>query len=880
MSLVTNQASACPEFGHGEGRLPPPATMPPRTRRSAPDSFKVHILDVGEEKYGDCTFLDFGEVTVLIDGAHSSNIRASGGHPSIPEQLQTLRGGSVPPHDLTVLVVTHAHLDHIGCLPALVRDEVIRPRWALVADPLLGWGLTANDATSDTDSPSAALVAALREEPRPEEEDDELEEFLADAVTLRQRYTEMVQTLVDRGTNVIRYGVDPVEPLMAELRRTGVRMDILGPSEEHLLFAAEAIAQIGRDSADSVVAWRGTLPPGHDGPAADVALYRQILAGADSVDVRSTGSAINNQSLVLRFECLGRKLLFPGDMQFAKPEVVGLEELMRQLRNEVIAGGPYDLFRLPHHGSYNAFDTALCDALEGTTLFAISTGAGSLSHPNPRVLRLFDERRNELDWVRTDRNGLVTIEFRRSGDASVQLTRGELDDARPNGADPGVRRSEPVRALPPPPSTRAPAPPAPVVVESVPLVGSDVVELRARVPHIATRVTITIDVEPRSPSGSAPSPPRGPSDHIRDRLPLAGGRTLPRLVFLTDRERLAANVGTAEAEAALDLIRHAGHPLLEHLPERVDAARAAEVVRQAVRSAGGIRGVVLLGGYDVVPSQRLDVLDPGLRARVAGGNDPDDFLVWSDDGYGCTDGDGIPELPVSRIPDGKSGELLLAALSAGSTPPVGTRRGVRNVRRPFADRVFSEIPGVGDMISSEPHAYSADPPVDLTCDHLYLMLHGDSRDATRFWGEGVPGDEEAINLATLPSKFYGTAFAGCCWGGLPAVARAVDASPGTGVGGRTPDESIALALLKAGARAFVGCTGAHYSPLEPPYRYFGGPMHEAFWRRLAAGEAPAEALFGAKIEYIEGMPHGRRSAISHAIEHKTLWQYTCLGLGW
>ena len=90
----------------------------------------------------------------------------------------------------------------------------------------------------------------------------------------------------------------------------------------------------------------------------------------------------------------------------------------------------------------------------------------------------------------------------------------------------------------------------------------------------------------------------------------------------------------------------------------------------------------------------------------------------------------------------------------------------------------------------------------------------------------------------------------------------------------------ALRFLEAGATAFVGCTGAHYSPREKPYHYFGGPMHEAFWRGLGTGQAPAEALLAAKAEYVRDFPHGMRSEAQHAIEYKTLHQYTCLGLGW
>jgi hypothetical protein len=91
---------------------------------------------------------------------------------------------------------------------------------------------------------------------------------------------------------------------------------------------------------------------------------------------------------------------------------------------------------------------------------------------------------------------------------------------------------------------------------------------------------------------------------------------------------------------------------------------------------------------------------------------------------------------------------------------------------------------------------------------------------------------------------------------------------------------MALSFLRRGALAFVGCTGAHYSPVDEPYDYFGGPMHRAFWTTIGAGEPPARALFAAKQEYARNLPHGLTRPIPVAVEYKTLRQFTCLGLGW
>jgi hypothetical protein len=93
------------------------------------------------------------------------------------------------------------------------------------------------------------------------------------------------------------------------------------------------------------------------------------------------------------------------------------------------------------------------------------------------------------------------------------------------------------------------------------------------------------------------------------------------------------------------------------------------------------------------------------------------------------------------------------------------------------------------------------------------------------------------------------------------------------------EQSIALLVLKAGARAFVGATGVHYSPGETG-GFFGGPLHSAFWKEIVAGRAPAEALFNARSAYLRAIPHGRTSLFDLAVERKIFKEFTCLGLGW
>jgi hypothetical protein len=309
-------------------------------------------------------------------------------------------------------------------------------------------------------------------------------------------------------------------------------------------------------------------------------------------------------------------------------------------------------------------------------------------------------------------------------------------------------------------------------------------------------------------------------------------------------------------------------------------AQAASRVRQTIRETGKIDGVVILGGYDVVPSQSVDCVPTVLQSRVSRSGDADNFIVWSDDIYGDADGDLLPELPVSRIPDGNRAALVFAALEAKADSLPNPRVGVRNVMRPFAAEIFGNLPGSNRMLVSKPTTFNRTPQYSLDAERIYIMLHGDFTDSSRFWGEETEGNQEAMNIGNLPAKVGAVVFTGCCWGALTVNTPAGRTVNGRIFGQKSPDDSLAMSFLKRGATAFVGCTGSHYSPLQAPYSFFGGPMHEAFWVNYATNRSPAQALFNAKLEYLRGMPHGQTSPNSQAIEYKILRQYTCLGLGW
>jgi hypothetical protein len=205
------------------------------------------------------------------------------------------------------------------------------------------------------------------------------------------------------------------------------------------------------------------------------------------------------------------------------------------------------------------------------------------------------------------------------------------------------------------------------------------------------------------------------------------------------------------------------------------------------------------------------------------------------------------------------------------------RFGIRNRERPFADPIYTALSGNEAIQVSAPQGVDPAQRKAAARANLYFMLHGDYRDCTTFWGESDDGNVPAIDIGTLPSAGVGTAFAGCCWGALtvsePAYLSSGKPTP------RMPERSIALSLLKAGATAFIGATGVHYSP-GAEGGFFGGPLHAAFWDEIRRGSPPALALFNARHNYLLEIPHGRTALWNLAVERKLYKQFTCLGLGW
>src|SRR5262245_6421264 len=145
---------------------------------------EYYLLDMGSEQYGDCILYRLGNKTVLIDAGHPSDFDGQEGYESIPDQLAEILGEG-PPFKPTLLVVTHAHNDHIGCLPKMIDAGMIKPKFALVADPDLGFPPGYRDAIggvehldSETARAVQRAVAVVAEEDHSFLNDRELDAFL------------------------------------------------------------------------------------------------------------------------------------------------------------------------------------------------------------------------------------------------------------------------------------------------------------------------------------------------------------------------------------------------------------------------------------------------------------------------------------------------------------------------------------------------------------------------------------------------------------------------------------------------------------------------------------------------------------------------------
>jgi len=461
--------------------------MSQNTSADANASFKIHLLDLGRgasHQYGDCVLCQFGPVSVLIDGGHSNDADI------ILPQLQSVLNQSPTVH-VNLIITTHPHDDHIGCLPRLVADGQLTTDWALLTDPQYRWGNPGDTDTLFALRPGRmrSVAEAVLEHDRADLPDDELTPFIDNLGNLETRYRMMINRLRSTpGTTVVLHGEDETA-LQAAFTNIGLK--VIGPTRAHL----EECARLVRQSTDEAFEDLDQFFAADS--LVDVAtIYRSMVAAPTDAIPRNRG-AMNLQSIVTSFRFNGQRVLFGGDMQFSDPQVDSqlLLDGVMQMRQDISADAPYAFVKLSHHGSDNGFSADILEELGDTTLYGICLGDARGHHPHPDILELLDENRDRIDWVRTDRNGLVTITIRADGALPPQLTHGHIDDATPNtfvDTDSFVPETLSRTA-----SMNGDG------IQTFAETSGSVAEIYARVPANAARVSFSVELTPGSPQVTA-----------------------------------------------------------------------------------------------------------------------------------------------------------------------------------------------------------------------------------------------------------------------------------------------------------------------------------------------------------------------------------------
>ncbi len=351
------------------------------------------------------------------------------------------------------------------------------------------------------------------------------------------------------------------------------------------------------------------------------------------------------------------------------------------------------------------------------------------------------------------------------------------------------------------------------------------------------------------PQPPAPSPAPPPTDECGP----------VQVIYLDD---LGVPLNEADIDAFIENTLAQGGPdlslIISHRQSLVDryTEQGFDQVDGLLHDLGNIAEtcpfVLIVGDPDVIPFAML----PNPTS--------DGDVLYTDDVYGDNDHDvlGMPDIPVARIPDGWSLDLLVTQLSPSDVPGGGDFT-LANSKRPHAGGVASQVFGENRVLLwSLPTRHGELDSSQVDVRQSYFMLHGGAWDTSVWWGEE---DVYPEAFTVQEARSEGIVLSGACYGSYTF--------------GRTPRSSITLSFLESGARAFVGSTGITYSPLWTSGPNPTGPLrhdalfHQAFLSAVSGGQAPLAAFMEAKGK----MADLCRTADSTGDELKMLHEFIYFG---
>jgi hypothetical protein len=354
-----------------------------------PTGVEIRSFQVG---FGDCFLLTFiygaqDRRHVLIDFGTTALPRS--GKPSLhmPKVAQAIQDVVGPKGRLTALVATHRHADHISGFGTDTRTggsgkiiKALRPRLVIqpwTEDPAARVNARSATAPSGTKKGFVASLATMNglaervhklahENPRwmSGAVRKELSFLGADNIANKSAVDSLIAMGKAKGARAryLKFG----DKTGLEALLPGVVVHVLGPPD---LEQSDSIRK--QRSKDKDQFWHfvsGVVPSGStefaDGRAEgrgqpvplEARWFRdrlESLTGQGLLEiVRQLDQQMNNTSLILLFEVMGKKLLFPGDAQLENWSYALSEAKNHKQIGALLAD--VDFYKVGHHGSLNA----------------------------------------------------------------------------------------------------------------------------------------------------------------------------------------------------------------------------------------------------------------------------------------------------------------------------------------------------------------------------------------------------------------------------------------------------------------------------------------------------------------------------------------------